>query len=87
MGRLNPYSLSLQITRLFEQGQSFFASSQVETWLRERHHDPSEYEILFHQEIPPPDAPEAMRIRIELKRHDHQPVDPWLLEQINSEST
>jgi hypothetical protein len=23
MGRLNPYSLQLQITRMFEQGQSF----------------------------------------------------------------
>ena len=40
MGRINPYTLQMQITRLFDQGQSFFATIKVQDWLKERKHNP-----------------------------------------------
>ncbi len=83
MARLNPYSLSMQITRMFEQGQSFFAESKVQEWLREHQQDPSEYSIQFVQEMAPVGATEVMRMRIQLTRRDSQPVDPWLEEEAN----
>ena len=42
MGRINPYTLQMQITRLFDQGQSFFATIKVQDWLKERKHNPLE---------------------------------------------
>jgi hypothetical protein len=33
MPRFSPYDLNLQINRMFEQGQSFFATMKVEDWL------------------------------------------------------
>jgi hypothetical protein len=38
MGGINPYTLQMQITRLFDQGQSFFATIKVQDWLKERKH-------------------------------------------------
>lgn len=78
MPRHNPYTLQLQITRLFEQGQAFFATMKVQDWLRERNQDPAEYDILFHQKPAPPGSKEVMVVEIELRRKDGQPVDPWL---------
>ena len=83
MGRLNPYTLQMQITRMFQDGQSIFAPVKVQDWLRERNHDPAEYEILFHQKPAPPGAKEAIAIDIELRRKDGQPVDPWLQQEVN----
>lgn len=83
MGRLNPYTLQMQITRMFQDGQSIFAPVKVQDWLRERNHDPAEYDILFHQKPASPGAKEAIAIHIELRRKDGQPVDPWLQQEVN----
>ncbi|MDF5717252.1 MAG: hypothetical protein PUP93_26165 [Rhizonema sp. NSF051] len=83
MGRLNPYSLQLQITRMFEQGQSFFTTTKVQEWLKERNHNPDDYDIIFHQKPAPPGSQSVMVVEIEFRRKDGQPVDPWLYEQAN----
>ena len=83
MGRLNPYSLQMQITQMFEQGQSFFATTKVQDWLKEKGQSPLDYDITFHQKPAPPGSGKVMVVEIELKRKDGQPVDPWLLEQAN----
>jgi hypothetical protein len=83
MGRLNPYNLQMQITQMFTQGQSFFALTKVQDWLKEHNQNPLEYEVIFHQKPAPPGSKEVMVIEIELKRKDGQPVDPWLQGQIN----
>ena len=86
MARLNPYCLSIEITRMFQQGNAIFALPKVEAWLKDRQQDPSDYEILFHEEMAPPSSPDPMVIRIELVRRDGQPVDPWLQEEVNLQS-
>lgn len=86
MGRLNPYTLQMQITRMFEQGQSFFAIPKVEDWLRERNEDPHAYEIIFHRQPAPPGSQQVSVIAIELRRKDGQPTDPWLQEEVNRHS-
>lgn len=83
MPRFNPYTLQLQVTRMFQQGQSFFASTKVQDWLKERNEDPNAYDILFHEKPAPPGSGEVMVIDIELKRKDGQPVDPWLQQEVN----
>ncbi|NJP11556.1 MAG: hypothetical protein HC866_20520 [Leptolyngbyaceae cyanobacterium RU_5_1] len=83
MPRFNPYTLQMQITRMFEQGQSLFATLKVQDWLRERNEDPSAYEILFHQTPAPPGSGDVMVVEIELRRKDGQPVDPWLQQEVN----
>ncbi len=83
MPRFNPYTLQMQITRMFEQGQSFFATLKVQDWLRERNHDPAAYDIIFHQKPAPPGSNAVIAIEIELRRKDGEPVDPWLQEQAN----
>ncbi len=83
MPRHNPYTLQMQITRMFEQGQSFFATIKVQDWLKERNQNPADYDIIFHKRPAPPGSKEVMMIEIELRRKDGQPVDPWLQEQAN----
>jgi hypothetical protein len=83
MPRFNPYTLQMQITRMFEQGQSLFATMKVQEWLKERKEDPNAYEILFHQKPAPPGSGEVFVVEIELRRKDGQPVDAWLQEQVN----
>jgi hypothetical protein len=83
MARLNPYSLRMQIGRMFEQGQSFFCTLKVQDWLKERNQDPNAYDIIFHQQPAPPGANMRMAVEIELRRKDGQPVDPWIQEEIN----
>jgi hypothetical protein len=83
MPRFNPYTLQMQITRMFEQGQSLFATTKVHDWLKERNEDPAAYEVMFHQKPAPPGSGEVMVVEVELRRKDGQPVDPWLQEQIN----
>ncbi|MDJ0695558.1 MAG: hypothetical protein QNJ49_16875 [Mastigocoleus sp. MO_167.B18] len=86
MGRLNPYSLQMQITQMFDQGQSFFATTKVQDWLKEKGQNPHDYEITFHKKPAPPGSGKIIAIEIDLKRKDGQPVDPWLLEQANLEA-
>jgi hypothetical protein len=86
MARVNPYTLQMQISRMFEQGQSFFCTIKVQDWLRERNEDPNAYEIIFHPQPPNPESGITTMIAIELRRRDGQAVDPWLLEEINRHS-
>ena len=53
MARLNIHSLSMQISRMFEQGQSFFCAIKVQDWLRERNENPDDYEISFIEKPAP----------------------------------
>ncbi|MDJ0594653.1 MAG: hypothetical protein QNJ72_32535 [Pleurocapsa sp. MO_226.B13] len=84
MPRINIYSLSMQISRMFEQGQSFFCAIKVQDWLRERNQNPDDYEILFHEKPAPPESGLIVMQEIELRRKDGQPVEAWLQEDINS---
>lgn len=86
MARLDPYTLQMQISRMFEQGQSFFCTFKVQDWLRERNQDPDEYDIVFHSHPAPPGSNLKTIVEIELRRRDSQPVDPWLQEEINRHS-
>lgn len=83
MPRLNPYSLQMQITRMFETGQSFFATTKVHDWLKEHNQNPAEFDVFFHQKPAPPGSKEVIVVEIELRRKDGQTVDPWLQEQAN----
>lgn len=83
MPRFDPYTLQIQLTRMFEQGQSFFATTKVQDWLRERNQDPNDYDIVFHQRPAPPGSGKVMVIEVELRRRDGQPVDEWLQQEVN----
>jgi hypothetical protein len=83
MARINPYSLRMEIGRMFEQGQSFFCTIKVQDWLKEHNQDPNAYEIVFHQQPALPGSNTKMAVEIELRRKDGQPVDSWLQEEIN----
>ncbi|PSB04370.1 hypothetical protein [Merismopedia glauca] len=83
MARINPYTIRLQVTRMFQEGQSFFATIKVQDWLRERQQDPADYEILFHKKPAPPGSREVITVEIELRRRDGKPVDAWLQEEVN----
>lgn len=83
MPKFSPHTLQMQITRMFEQGQSFFALTRVQDWLRERKEDPDNYEISFHERPAPPDSGLVKAIEIELRRRDGQPVDDWLQQEVN----
>jgi hypothetical protein len=85
MARFNPYTLQMQLTRMFEQGQSMFATTKVQDWLRERQEDPAAYDILFHQRPAPPGSGLVMLVEVELRRQDGEPVDPWLQAEVNRE--
>ncbi|MDB9311608.1 hypothetical protein PN462_00740 [Spirulina sp. CS-785/01] len=83
MGRHNPYTLRLEITKMMDQGQSFFCTMKVQDWLKERKENPDDYNIVFHRQPAPPGSKEVMQVEIELQRKDGQPVDPWLQEEVN----
>jgi hypothetical protein len=83
MPRINPFTLQMEITRMFGQGQAFFATLKVQDWLKERNEDPTAYDILFHQTPAPPGSGQVTVVEIELRRKDGQPVDAWLQEEAN----
>ena len=83
MPRFNPYTLQMQVSRMFEQGQSLFATMKVQEWLKERNENPADYDIKFNQKPAPPGSNQVIAVDIELRRKDAQPVDPWLQEQAN----
>jgi hypothetical protein len=83
MAQHNPHSIQLQINRMFESGQSLFAKTKVEDWLKQRNEDPADYEIIFKKQPAAVGSRAVMAIAIELKRQDGQPVDEWLLAQLN----
>jgi hypothetical protein len=86
MARFSPYSLQLQITRLFKDGQSFFASSKVEQWLMERGEDPLAYIISFKKQPAPEGSDLPYLIETELKRRDGKPVEDWVIQQIKEQA-
>jgi hypothetical protein len=83
MAQHNPHSIQLQINRMFESGQSLFAKTKVEDWLRQRNENPTDYEISFNKQPAPVGSREVMAVKVELKRKDGQPLDEWLLSQLN----
>ncbi|MGB3238191.1 MAG: hypothetical protein WBB29_07840 [Geitlerinemataceae cyanobacterium] len=83
MPRYNPYTLQMQLTRMFAEGQSFFATQKVQDWLRERNENPDAYDIIFHSSPAPPGSQDVLAIVVELRRLDGQPVDSWLQEEAN----
>ena len=83
MPRLNLHSLSMQISRMFEQGQSYFCSIKVQDWLKQQKENPEEYDIIFHHKPAPPESGLIQMVEIELRRKDGQPVDSWLQTEIN----
>ena len=83
MARFSPYTMQMQLTRMFESGQSFFAVNKVQDWLRERNEDPQQYEIIFHKQPAPPGSSATFYIEVELRRRDGQPVEAWLQQELN----
>ncbi|CAN1210876.1 hypothetical protein TUMEXPCC7403_11800 [Tumidithrix helvetica PCC 7403] len=86
MPQINPITLRMQVNRLIEQGQSMFASIKVQDWLKERGHNPKEYEILFHPKMAPVGSGAIALVEIELRRKDGEPVDTWLQTEVNRHS-
>jgi hypothetical protein len=82
MAQHNPHSIQLQINRMFESGQSLFARTKVE-WLKQRNEDPFDYEIIFNKTPAPVGSKSVVAIAVELQRKDGEPVDEWLLTQLN----
>lgn len=83
MARLNPHTLQMQITRMFQNGQTMFALTKVQDWLKERGEDPGTYLITFHEEPAPPESGLVKVITIGLERNDGIPVDEWLQDEVN----
>ncbi|WP_448562957.1 hypothetical protein [Trichothermofontia sp.] len=84
MPRINPYTLQMQLTRMFEEGQSFFLTTKVQDWLREHNENPNAYKILIHQSpAAPGGSGHTIAISVELRRCDGHSVDPWLQAEAN----
>jgi hypothetical protein len=86
MAKINPFTIRMQVARMFAQGQSVFAEMKVQDWLKERNHNPKDYIIRFHQKMAPVGANSSMIVEIELVRKDGQPLDQWLQQEINRQS-
>jgi hypothetical protein len=85
MAQHNPHSIQLQISRMYESGQSLFAKTKVEDWLKQRNENPADYDIIFNKQPAPVGSREVMAIKIDLQRKDGQPLDDWLLSQLNDD--
>jgi hypothetical protein len=83
MSQHNPHSIQLQINRMFESGQSLFAKTKVDDWLKQRNEDPFDYDIIFKKTPAPVGSKAIMIVQVELQRKDGAPVDEWLLAQLN----
>jgi hypothetical protein len=82
VAKYTPYSLQLQISRMFQEGQGLFASIKVQDWLKERNENPADYEISFSKRPAAPGSREVQIVDVVLQRKDGQPVESWLLEQL-----
>ena len=83
MAQHNPQNIQLQINRMYESGQSLFAKTKVEDWLKQRNENPADYNIIFNKQPAPVGSRAVMMIAIELQRKDGQSIDEWLLAQLN----
>ncbi len=86
MPQVNPFTIRMQVARMFEQGQSLFAELKVQDWLKERNHNPKDYLIRFHQKMAPVGAKSPVIVEIELIRKDGQPVDEWIQQEIDRQN-
>ena len=68
---------------MYESGQSLFAKTKVEDWLKQRNENPADYNIIFNKQPAPVGSRAVMTIAIELQRKDGQSIDEWLLAQLN----
>ncbi|NJM47695.1 MAG: hypothetical protein HC860_17290 [Alkalinema sp. RU_4_3] len=84
MARHNPFSIQLQVTKLFNDGQGFFAKLKVQEWLKMRGEDPEDYTIAFRKEPAAPGSGQVEAITIVLTRKDGQTVDSSLLADLGS---
>jgi hypothetical protein len=87
MAQFIPYDLQLTLTRMYQEGQSFFATIKVQDWLKERKEDPNDYTITLEKKPAPAGSGLVFVVDVYLARKDGQPVDPWLLEQLGQSST
>jgi hypothetical protein len=85
MPRYNPYDLQLQITRMFVEGQDFFAVTKVQDWLQYLRQNPNDFEIRFRKKAASADSGLPYNIEVVLSRKDGEPVDPFLLEQLSQQ--
>jgi hypothetical protein len=83
MSQLNPHSIQLQISRMFESGQSLFALTKMQDWLKQRNEDPADYEITFLKQPALPGSGLVVAIKIQLQRKDGAEVDKWILDHLN----
>jgi hypothetical protein len=83
MAQHNPQSIQRQIDRMFESGQSLFAETKVQDWLKQRGEDPNDYDIIFRKQPAPVGSRSVISIAVELNRKDGRSVDEWLLVQLN----
>ena len=83
MAQHNPHSIQVQIGRMFESGQSLFALTKVQDWLKQRNEDPADYDVTFQKQPAPVGSGQVMVVKVELQRKDGQPVDEWVLAQLN----
>ncbi len=83
MAQHNPHSIQVQISRMFETGQSLFALTKVQDWLKQRNEDPADYNISFLKQPAPVGSRQVITVKIDLQRKDGQPVDEWVLAQLN----
>jgi hypothetical protein len=84
MARHNPFSIQLQVTKLFADGQGFFATLKVQEWLKMRGEDPEDYAIGFRKGPAAPGSGQVEAIAIILTRKDKQTVDSSLLADLGS---
>ncbi len=56
---------------------------EIQAWLQQHNQDPAGYEINLHQK-PAPSEPNRVRVEIELRCRDGQPVDPGLQKAVNA---
>jgi hypothetical protein len=83
MAQHNPHSIQIQISRMFESGQALFALTKVQDWLKQRNEDPADYDISFIKQPAPVGSRQVITTKVELQRKDGQPVDEWVLSQLN----
>jgi hypothetical protein len=84
MARHNPFSIQLQVTKLFADGQGFFATLKVQEWLKMRGQDPEDYTIGFRKGPAAPGSGQVEAIAIVLTRKDEQAVDASLLADLGA---
>jgi hypothetical protein len=84
MARHNPFSIQLQVTKLFADGQGFFATLKVQEWLKMRGENPDDYQIAFQKRPAAPGSGQVEAIAIHLTRKDEQPVDSSLMADLDA---